>query len=71
MRYRDSVEAVAQARGAAPPLTDDFVTLTVWMTFFIGIIFTLVGYRARQRWLLFWGVLTLIACAWYWVYTFF
>jgi hypothetical protein len=60
--------ALQQAGGTRSPLTEDFITLTVWMTFFIGILFTVVGIRARQRWLVFWGVLTLIACAWYALY---
>lgn len=69
MRYRTVEQAVHQQDGGVPaPRTDDFVTLTVWMTLFIGILFTWVGLRAGQRWLTFWGGLTLVACAWYWIY---
>lgn len=68
MRYRTDQLAAGELPPAYPPLTDDFVTLTVWMTVVIGVIFTVAGVRAGQRWLIFWGVLTLIACAWYWIY---
>lgn len=51
----------------ALPRTDEFVELTVWMSFFIGVLFTATGFKARQRWLVFWGALTLLACAVYWI----
>lgn len=70
MRYRAEQLAVGDLPSTPAPLTDDFITLTVWMTLIIGILFTLAGVRAGQRWLIFWGVLTLLACAWYWVYLF-
>jgi hypothetical protein len=70
MRYRADQLAIGDLPPTPAPLTDDFVTLTVWMTLVIGILFTLVGVRAGQRWLIFWGALTLLACAWYWVYLF-
>lgn len=69
MRYREGVElAPDTADGTHTRLTDDFVALTVWMTFFIGVLFTVIGFKARQRWMLFWGTLTLVACGWYWTY---
>ncbi|MBM4227465.1 MAG: hypothetical protein FJ164_06930 [Gammaproteobacteria bacterium] len=70
MRYRAEQLAAGELSATPAPLTDDFVTLTVWMTLVIGILFTLAGVRAGQRWLTFWGALTLLACAWYWVYLF-
>jgi hypothetical protein len=63
VRYRDGTNAAANA---AP--SQDFVTITVVMTFVIGVIFVFVGLRAQQRWLTFWGALTLLACAGYFVY---
>ncbi|MDA0823329.1 MAG: hypothetical protein O3C28_13035 [Proteobacteria bacterium] len=45
--------------------TAEIVTVTVWLTLFIGIGFLLVGIRANQRWLAFWGGLTIAACAGY------
>lgn len=68
MRYRSELLAEGKTPPPANALTDDFVTLTVWMTLVIGIVFTVAGLRAGQRWLVFWGVLTLVACAWYWIY---
>ena len=41
------------------------VVATVWATLFIGILFVVIGVRARQRWLRFWGVLTCLCCAAY------
>jgi hypothetical protein len=68
MRYRSELLAEGKTPPSANALTDDFVTLTVWMTLFIGILFTVVGLRSGQRWLVFWGALTLVACVWYWLY---
>lgn len=68
MRYRSELLAEGKTPPPANALTDDFVTLTVWMTLVIGIVFTVAGLRAGQRWLVFWGGLTLVACAWYWIY---
>ena len=63
MRYREGSEPLVNA-----PPTEDFVTLTVWMTFGIGALFLVTGLYARQRWLSFWGALTLIACGGYFWY---
>lgn len=68
MRYRADQLVAGDVPPTPSPLTDNFVTLTVWMTLVIGIIFTVAGFRARQRWLIFWGALTLIACVWYWTH---
>lgn len=43
----------------------DVVVATVWFTLFIGILFVVVGIRAQQRWLRFWGVLTCLFCTAY------
>ena len=55
MRYRSELLAEGKTPPYANALTDDFVTLTVWMTVFIGILFTVAGLRSGQRWLVFWG----------------
>ncbi len=64
MRYR--ADQVPVPGGPQP--SDDFVTLTVWMTLAIGIGFLIVGIRGKQRWMTFWGGFTIIACAVYFWY---
>ena len=61
MRYRIGEAPVEGAYAS----TNDFVTFTVWLTFVVGVIFIIAGYKGRQRWLLVWGVITLVACAIY------
>jgi hypothetical protein len=63
MRYREEQAPVEGAQPAGH--TEDFVALTVWLTLLIGIVFVAGGLWGRQRWLTFWGVLTLLACAVY------
>jgi hypothetical protein len=63
VRYREGAEAL----GGAPP-SQEFVTVTVWMTLIIGVVFLVAGIHGRQRWLVFWGALTLVACAVYFFY---
>ena len=63
MRYREGTEGLTNA---VP--SQGFVTLTVWMTLAIGLLFLVTGRYARQRWLTFWGGLTLIAGGWYFIY---
>ncbi len=70
MRYLDDVDGVRRLADAQVPVADQFVPLTVWMTLVIGVLFTIVGFRAKQRWLLFWGLLTIVACACYAAYVF-
>lgn len=41
------------------------VTGTVWFTLLVGIIFIVLGYRGKQRWLQFWGWLTCLLCGVY------
>ena len=61
MRYRLAEDgSVAAAQSSA-----DFVALTVWFTLFVGIGFVLAGVYGRQRWLQFWGALTCVCCAAY------
>ena len=64
MRYRDT--AIVGLGSTAP--SQEFVTLTVWITFAIGCLFVIVGRRAKQTWLIFWGALTVLACAVYFAY---
>ncbi len=66
MRYREG--QLPEQTGTAVPQTDDFVVLTVWLTLIIGIVFVVAGLYGRQRWLLIWGVVTLVACAIYFVW---
>ena len=48
--------------------TDAFVELTVGLTLVIGVLLLIAGVYGKQRWLGFWGVTTLIACAVYYVW---
>ena len=41
------------------------VTATVWFTLAIGIGFIIAGVRGQQTWLQFWGALTCVSCAIY------
>ena len=50
--------------------TNDFVGVTVFLTLLIGILFVVAGWKGRQIWLGTWGVLTLIACAVYYLWAF-
>jgi len=63
VRYRDG--QLPEHIGAQVPLTDDFVTLTVWLTFIVGTVLVAIGIYGRQRWLQIWGGLTLVACGVY------
>ncbi|MFT4562854.1 MAG: hypothetical protein ACI9BW_002603 [Gammaproteobacteria bacterium] len=51
--------------------TGEIVTITVWLTLFIGIGFFVVGMKAGQHWLAIWGGLTIAACAGYGVVNYF
>ncbi|HMM77692.1 MAG TPA: hypothetical protein PJ986_18465 [Gammaproteobacteria bacterium] len=66
MRYRDG--QLPEQIGAQVPPTDDFVSLTVWLTLFVGLLFVAAGLYGRQRWLQIWGWLTLCACGGYYVW---
>lgn len=68
MRYRSELLAEGDLPPPVNALTNDFVTLTVWMTLAIGMLFLVADIRGHQRWLVFWGGLTLAACAIYWLY---
>lgn len=65
MRYRDTVGAADQPPAARAAEGHEVTLLTVWLTLVIGVLFTVVGLRAGQRWLVFWGALTLLACVAY------
>ena len=43
----------------------DLVTSTVWLTLFVGIALVVMGFHGHQRWLPFWGGLTCLCCAAY------
>ncbi len=61
MRYRMT------ETGAAVPVESsaDLVTATVVFTLAVGIVFLILGVRGRQNWLKFWGGLTCLCCAAY------
>ena len=59
MRYRIGEEPLD---GAVTSASGDFVTLTVWITLFIGIGFVVAGIKGRQRWLAAWGFFSVVAC---------
>jgi len=61
MRYRIS------PAGAETPVQSsiDLVTSTVWLTIFVGLALVLMGVHGRQHWLQFWGGLTCLCCAAY------
>lgn len=55
--------------GTPVPHKDEFVGLTVCFTLLIGVIFICAGLYGRQRWLLFWGATTLVACGGYFAWS--
>lgn len=61
MRYRILTD------GTMAPVqnTSDIVELTVWFTLISGIALVGLGVHGRQRWLQFWGVLTILCVAVY------
>ena len=61
MRYRLLTD------GTMSPVqnTSDIVALTVWLTLFSGLALLGLGLHGRQRWLQFWGVLTILCVALY------
>ena len=61
MRYRLAEDGVVSAVQSSAYI----VTATVWFTLAIGIGFVVVGIRGKQTWLQFWGVLTCLCCAVY------
>ena len=61
MRYR------VLADGSTSPVqnTGDVVELTVWFTLVCGIVLLGMGIYGKQRWLQFWGGLTIVCVAVY------
>jgi hypothetical protein len=61
MRYR------MLADGSTAPVqnTGDVVELTVWFTLICGILLLGMGLYGKQRWLQFWGGLTIVCVAVY------
>ncbi len=45
--------------------TGSVVEFTVWITLLCGIALLMMGLRGEQRWLRFWGGLTIICCGVY------
>ncbi len=62
MRYRITEDGLVDATHAG---SLDVVNGTVWFTLLVGIVFLVAGLRGRQRWLQFWGGLTVVCCAVY------
>ena len=44
-----------------------FVELTIFLTFLAGIAFLLAGIYGKQAWMKFWGILTVLVCAGFWL----
>ncbi|MEQ8235132.1 MAG: hypothetical protein RLW61_20485 [Gammaproteobacteria bacterium] len=62
MRYRIAPDGTLQGAYGA---SNDVVTATVWFTLLVGLVFLVAGLRGKQRWLQFWGALTCVSCAVY------
>lgn len=62
MRYRVGEDGLPAAVAQS---SLDITVATVWFTLVVGIIFVIAGTRGRQRWLQFWGTLTCLCCAAY------
>lgn len=58
MRYRE-VEDVSEL---GPPIADHLADATVFVTLLIAILFIAMGHFGRQRWLVHWGGLSIVAC---------
>lgn len=58
MRYRE-VEDVSEL---GPPIEDHLTDATVFVTLLIGVLFIIMGRFGKQRWLIHWGVISIIAC---------
>ena len=63
MRYRE-VEDVSEL---GPPLEDHLMDVTVVVTLLIGFLFIGMGRFGKQRWLIHWGVISIIASGIYFV----
>ena len=61
MRYRE-VEDVSKL---GPPIEDHLIDATVFVALLISILFIAMGRFGRQRWLIHWGSISIIACASY------
>ena len=63
MRYRE-VEDVTEL---GPPMEDHLADITVGLTLLIGFLFIGMGRFGKQRWLIHWGVISIVACIIYFV----
>ena len=61
MRYRETNDASA----LGPPVEDGVIDVTVFISLLIGMVFIGMGRFGKQRWLLHWGVITIVACGLY------
>ena len=61
MRYR----LLADGTTAPVQSTGNIVELTVWLTLICGLVLLGMGLYGKQRWLQFWGGLTLLCVAVY------
>jgi Ni,Fe-hydrogenase I cytochrome b subunit len=65
MRYRMLADGSADTSPVQN--TSDVVALTVWFTLICGLILLGMGLYGKQRWLQFWGGLTLVCVAVYYM----
>lgn len=61
MRYRE-VDDVTEL---GPPIGDHLADASVFVTLLIGILFIAMGKYGKQRWLMHWGGISIIACVVY------
>ena len=61
MRYRE-VEDVSEL---GPPIEDHLADAAVFVTLLVGIFFIAMGRYGKQRWLIHWGGISIIACVVY------
>lgn len=62
MRYKIGETAAENAYAGSA----HFVELTIFLTFLVGIGFLLAGKYGKQKWMTFWGWLTMFTCACFW-----
>lgn len=63
MRYRE-VEDISEL---GSPMEDHLADATVFITLLIAVLFIAMGRFGKQRWLIHWGVISIIACVVYFV----
>ena len=63
MRYKIGETGADATYGASTHI----VELTIFITFIIGIGFLLAGHYGKQMRMKFWGILTILTCAGFWI----